>query len=184
VTNVKAVSSDDELMLALGAGDEDGLAELVRRYQRPLVGYLTGIVNDVERARDLSQEAFLRVYRHAAGYRTSSRFTTWLYHIARNLARDELRARKRRPTLHQPDERGLDDTPALGNVADAVARREMVLRAISGLPARDRQLIVLRDVESRSYEEISQLTGLPLGTVKSGLSRARNRFAERFAALG
>lgn len=179
------VVSDDELMLALGAGDDDSLAELVRRYQRPLVGYLTGIVNDVERARDLSQEAFLRVYRHAAGYRTSSRFTTWLYHIARNLARDELRARKRRPTLHQPDERGLDDTPGRQvNVAASVERRELVLRAIGELPARDRELILLRDVEGLAYEEIAERTGLPLGTVKSGLSRARNRFAERFAALG
>lgn len=179
-----AITSDDELMYALGKGDEDSLTELVRRYQRPLVGYLTGIVNDVERARDLSQEAFLRVYRHAAGYRTSSRFTTWLYHIARNLARDELRARKRRPTLHQADERGLDDTPALGNVAEKLEKRELVLRAMGELSRRDRQLIILRDVENRSYEEIAERTGLPLGTVKSGLSRARNRFAERFAALG
>jgi len=176
-----AARTDDELMLALGAGDESSLGELIRRYQRPLVGYLTGIVNDGERARDLTQEAFLRIYRHAAGYRTSSRFTTWLYHIARNLARDELRSRKRRPHFCSVDERGIDDTPAAGNVAEAVERREAVLRALSELSPRDRQLIVLRDLESRSYEEIARRTRLPLGTVKSGLSRARQRFAERFA---
>ena len=69
-------------------------------------------------------------------------------------------------------------------MAASVERRELVLRAIGELPARDRELILLRDVEGLAYEEIAERTGLPLGTVKSGLSRARNRFAERFAALG
>lgn len=176
--------SDDELMLALGKGDGSSLAELVRRYQNPLVGYLTGIVNDAERARDLAQETFLRVFRHAAGYRTHSRFTTWLYHIARNVARDELRTRKRRPQLCTGGEHGLDEAPGSVNVAEAIARREAVLAALNGLTERDRILIVLRDIESRSYEEIAQRTGLPLGTVKSGLSRARQRFAQRFSTLG
>lgn len=181
-----ALRSDDELMQALGRGDESSLGELLRRYQRPLVGYLAGIVNDVERARDLAQESFFRVYRHAGGYKpTSSRFTTWLYHIARNLARDELRSRRRRVQLcSASDERGLEDTPAwCTSVADAVEQREVVLRALQALASRDRELILLRDVEGRSYEEISARVGLPLGTVKSGLSRARQRFAEQFAAL-
>lgn len=179
--------TDDELMLQLGKGDGDGLTELVRRYQNPLVGYLTGIVNDVERARDLSQETFLRVFRHAGGYRTHSRFTTWLYHIARNVARDELRTRKRRPQLCTGGETAaLDAAPAVKrpDVAEAVERREAVLAALSGLSDRDRNLIVLRDLESRSYEEIGERLGLPLGTVKSGLSRARQRFADRFSNLG
>lgn len=180
-----ALRSDDELMCALGQGDEASLGELVRRYQRPLVGYLAGIVNDVERARDLAQESFLRVYRHALGYRsTSSRFTTWLYHIARNLARDELRARRRRIQLCPADERGLEEAPSsASSVADVVEQREVVLRALASLGLRDRQLIVLRDIEGRSYEEIAERVGLPLGTVKSGLSRARQRFAEQFALL-
>lgn len=182
-----ALRTDDELMRRLGEGDDASLGELVRRYQRPLVGYLAGIVNDVERARDLAQESFFRVYRHAAGYRsTSSRFTTWLYHIARNLARDELRSRRRRVQLCMAgEERGLDDAPALASgVAEVVEQREVVLRALVSLPPRDRELILLRDVEGRSYEEIAERVGLPLGTVKSGLSRARQRFAQEFGALG
>jgi len=178
------LQSDDELMRALGAGDQQGLNELVRRHQRPLVGYLTGIVHDAERARDLCQEAFIRVYRHAGAYRPSSRFTTWLYHIARNLARDELRARKRRPTLAFP-EQGLDATPARSrNVAKDVERRELVLGALAQLSPRDRQLVVLRDLEGLSYEEIAEQLGTRLGTVKSGLNRARSRFATHYAALG
>lgn len=177
--------SDDELMLSLGRGDQSSLAELMGRYQRPLVGYLTGIVNDIERARDLSQETFLRVYRHAAGYRTSSRFTTWLYHIARNVARDELRTRKRRPQLSCGDERRLAEAPGRNpNVADALACREAVMSSLRGLSQRDQTLLVLRDIKGHSYEEISKTTGLALGTVKSGLSRARQRFADRFTSLG
>ena len=176
--------TDDELMQALGAGDGASLAVLVYRYERPLVGYLTGIINDAERARDLAQETFLRIYRHAARYRTTSRFTTWLYHIARNVARDELRMRKRRPLLRSSDEREIDEAPAgQPNVAEAVERREIVLRALGAISHRDRTLIVLRDLEGRTYDEISRSLGLPLGTVKSGLSRARARFAEQFQSL-
>lgn len=180
-----AAITDDDLMQALGRGDESGLTELVRRHQGPLVGYLAGIVNDAERARDLAQETFLRVFRHATGYRTDSRFTTWLYHIARNVARDELRARRRRPHLFAASEQGLEEAPARARaVEETIERREAVLTALRALAPRDRQLIALRDLEGRSYEEIAARTGLPLGTVKSGLSRARNRFAEVFVHLG
>lgn len=180
-----AVWSDDELMLSLGRGENASLSELVNRYQRPLVGYLTGIINDVERARDLSQETFLRVYRHASGYRTTSRFTTWLYHIARNVARDELRTRKRRPHLACGDDRRLAEAPGRAvNISEAVARKEAVLAALSELSDRDQTLLVMRDIKGHSYDEIAAATGLPLGTVKSGLSRARQRFAQRFTNLG
>ena len=177
-----AIPTDDELMLALGAGDANGLTELVRRYQGPLTGYLTGIVHDAERARDLSQETFLRVFRHAAGYRTHSRFTTWLYHIARNVARDELRTRRRRPQLCTGADAGLEDAPTRApDVADAVSRREAVFSALAELSQRDQMLIALRDLEGRSYEEIAERTGVPVGTVKSGLNRARARFARVFS---
>lgn len=169
-------------MLALGKGDGASLGVLVARHQGPLVGYLTTIVNDAERARDLAQETFLKVFRYAAGYRTHSRFTTWLYHIARNVARDELRARRRRPHHYAASDAGLEQAPARAPaIEEAVARREAVMAALEELPARDRQLIVLRDLEGLSYEEIADRTGIRLGTVKSGLSRARTRFAREYA---
>lgn len=181
---VEIALTDDDLMASLGQGEAGSLAELVRRYQRPLTGYLTGIVNDAERARDLAQETFLRVYRHAAGYQTHSRFTTWLYHIARNVARDELRSRRRRPSLRTGDEQGLAEAPAHARDVQAdVERREAVLAALAQLGERDRALIVLRDLDGLSYEEIAERVDLPLGTVKSGLSRARQRFAQTFVAL-
>lgn len=179
----EVLRTDDELMASLGSGDGSSLTELVQRYQAPLVGYLTGIVNDAERARDLAQETFLKIYRHAAVYRTTSRFTTWLFHIARNVARDELRSRRRRPQLCSAEEQVIDATPAHESLSDTVERREVVLRALGQLAARDRVLIILRDLQGCSYEEIAERTGLALGTVKSGLNRARQRFGERVSAL-
>lgn len=177
----EALRTDDELMASLGRGDGSSLTELVQRYQAPLVGYLTGIINDAERARDLAQETFLKIYRHAALYRTTSRFTTWLFHIARNVARDELRSRRRRPQLCSAEEQVIDATPAHESMSDTVERREVVQRALGQLAARDRVLIVLRDLQGCSYEEIAERTGLALGTVKSGLNRARQRFGEKVA---
>jgi RNA polymerase sigma-70 factor (ECF subfamily) len=179
----EALRTDDELMASLGRGDGSSLTELVQRYQAPLVGYLTGIINDAERARDLAQETFLKIYRHAAVYRTTSRFTTWLFHIARNVARDELRSRRRRPQLCSAEEQVIDATPAHESMSDTVERREVVLRALGQLAARDRVLIILRDLQGCSYEEIAERTGLALGTVKSGLNRARQRFGEKVATL-
>lgn len=182
---IAGASSDDQLMAALGRGDVSGLAELVRRHEAPLTGYLAGIVRDAERARDLAQETFLRIVRSAARYRPTARFSTWLYHIARNVARDELRTRRRRPRLHGAEEQALDATPAQQvDHARALADREVVVRALAALSARDRDLLLLRDAEGRSYEEIAARTGLALGTVKSGLNRARARFAAQVGALG
>src|SRR2546430_17423771 len=83
----------------LGRGDERGLAEIMRRYQSPLVRYLARIVNDAERARDLAQETFFKIFKHRSAYRTSARFATWLFHIARNVARDELRSRRQKISI-------------------------------------------------------------------------------------
>jgi RNA polymerase sigma-70 factor (ECF subfamily) len=171
--------SDNDCMGALGGGDERGLDEIIRRYQRPLTGYLARIVNDVERARDLAQETFFRIFRHREAYRKSARFATWLYHIARNVARDELRARRRRISLTASSDGS--DPETLGAECGAIPQielREIVLRALDRLSARDRALVVLRDVEGFSYEEVAEKVGLPVGTVKSGLSRARGRLRE------
>lgn len=174
--------SDNDCMGALGTGDELGLSEIVRRYQLPLTRYLARIVNDAERARDLAQETFLKIFRHRAAYRTSARFATWLFHIARNVARDELRARRRRisPSTGESSE---DAAAVEADVERRVETREVVVRALERLSARDRALILLRDVDGLSYEEVAEKVNLPVGTVKSGLNRARRRFRECFEEL-
>jgi RNA polymerase sigma-70 factor (ECF subfamily) len=175
--------SDNELMARFASGEEASLAELVRRYQRPLVAYLARIVNDAERARDLAQETFIRIARHAGSYRTSARFATWLFHIGRNVARDELRARRRRVSVAGDDE-AADIEGAVGaGFYGRLEMREAILRALEELSPRDRALVLLRDMEGLSYEEVAEQVGLPLGTVKSGLSRARRRFRESFLSV-
>ncbi len=174
--------SDNDCMGFLGRGDERGLAEIMRRYQFPLVRYLARIVNDAERARDLAQETFFKIFRHRSAYRTSARFATWLFHIARNVARDELRARRRRVSLATGSGETADWDEASGEeeVSHQVEMREVVVRALEQLSARDRALIMLRDVDGLSYEEVARKVRLPVGTVKSGLNRARRRFREHY----
>lgn len=187
-----AVLSDDELMGALGSGDGESLCEIVRRYEAPVTRFLFRLLGDFERARDLAQETFLRVFRAAAGYRTSAEFTTWLYRIARNLARDEVRLRKRRPVLSllgvdaegQPS--GADEGRFLAGANDPkdeagrLEVRAMVMTAIEALPRRDRLVLLLRDIKGCSYEKIAEVLDIPLGTVKSRVNRARHRFKEIF----
>jgi RNA polymerase sigma-70 factor (ECF subfamily) len=173
--------SDNDCMGALGTGDERGLAEIMRRYQWPLVRYLSRIVNDVERARDLAQETFFKIFRHRTAYRTSARFATWLFHIARNVARDELRARRRRIAVNPGCESAdWEEASETDEVEERVEMREVVVRALEQLSARDRALILLRDVDGLSYEEVARKVHLPVGTVKSGLNRARRRFREHY----
>jgi len=213
--------SDDQLMKALADGDADSLSELVRRYETTVIRYVYRIVGDYERARDLTQETFLRVFRAAGSYRASSgsregtapvaEFGTWLFRIARNLSRDELRSRRRRPPpvplAMTVDDEGpiageldprLDhraaardgssntmETGAEGPVEEAGRRelRDMVLDAISGLPRNDKIMLLLKDIRGLAYEQIAAMLSLPLGTVKSRVSRARHKFKERYATL-
>ena len=173
-------TTDTQLMVDLGAGRESSLNELVRRHQRPLVGYLARIVDDAEKARDLAQETFLRIFRHASGYRTTTRFTTWLYHIARNLARDELRSRRRRPITHSDEAVNAESVESQQHEQDV---RELVNAVLAKLPERDQRLLVMRDIKGLSYEDIAAELDMALGTVKSGISRARTRFKEHYEAM-
>jgi RNA polymerase sigma-70 factor (ECF subfamily) len=167
----------------LGKGDERGLAEIMRRYQWPLTRYLARIVNDVERARDLTQETFWKIFKHRAAYRTSARFATWLFHIARNVARDELRARRRRISWSGGDTADWEEASGEDLIEERVEMREVVVRALEQLSARDRALIMLRDVDGLSYEEVARKVRMPVGTIKSGLNRARRRFREHYEAF-
>lgn len=211
--------SDDQLMAALGDGDADCLSELVKRYETTVTRYVYRIVGDYERSRDLTQETFLRVFRAAGTYRSSSgsregaqkvaEFGTWLFRIARNLARDELRARRRRPPP-VPLATTTDEGPIAGELdprldrraaardgtttseptneapVDEAAKRElreMVLDAIGGLPRNDKIMLLLKDIRGLAYEQIAAMLSLPLGTVKSRVSRARHKFKERYATM-
>jgi len=182
---------DDSVLIArVIAGDELAFGTLVRRYETKLLVYVAQIVSIQEEARDLVQEAFIRVWRNLDQYDTRFRFSTWLFRIAHNLAIDHLR-RRRQPVVSL--ERGEDDEgdeirldPAdlrRGPLGD-LANRELAAalhREIAKLPPSYRELVVLRHLVGLAYNEIAELKELPLGTVKNKLFRAHSVLRE---ALG
>ncbi len=181
------------LVAAHLAGDARAFPALVVRYRGRLLNFIARMIGDRERAEDLVQEAFIRVHRHLHRFDQSKKFSTWIYTIASNLAKNELRNRSRSPLiLYQSlrDARGEDDRRPL-QFEDSFNRpddmfanrhlRELVEATVARLAAHHRQVFVLRELEGRSYEEIAAITGSNLGTVKSRLNRARHAFAEMIA---
>jgi RNA polymerase sigma-70 factor, ECF subfamily len=180
------------LVAAHLAGDGRAFQELVERYRLRLLNFVHRIIGDRERAEDLVQEAFIRVYRHLPRFDTSKKFSTWVYTIASNLAKNELRNRSRNPlVLYQSlrvrgeeDQRPLQFEDASSRPDDMFAGRylrELVDAAVATLSPHHREVFVMRELEGRSYDEIADLTRCNLGTVKSRLNRARRAFAERMA---
>jgi RNA polymerase sigma-70 factor (ECF subfamily) len=170
------------------SGEERAFQELVTRYQARLMNFVYRTIGDRERAEDLVQEVFIRVYRHLHRFDRSKKFSTWIYTIASNLAKNELRNRSRNPLVFfQTIKRNWQDEDRPLQFEDSSMRpddlyrkrhlRELVERSVARLPEHHRQVFVLRELEGKSYEEIAEITGCNLGTVKSRLNRARNSFA-------
>ena len=188
----RATPDNAELVAAHLAGDGRAFQELVARYRGRLLNFVSRMIGDRERAEDLVQEAFVRVYRHLHRFDRTKKFSTWIYTIASNLAKNELRNRSRSPLVFYQSLRppGEEDQRPL-QFEDASSRpdrmyanrylREMVDATVATLSAHHREVFVMRELEGRSYEEIARLTRCNLGTVKSRLNRARQAFAERIA---
>ncbi len=182
---------DGELVSTAIAGREAGFEELVRRYQRPIAAYVYRMVGDYDAALDLTQEVFIKVYNSLARYRSEFKFSTWIYKIAHNASIDYLRRHivreqalcssidgdrreisieSRRLTPEQESERR--------------ERRSEIESVVQLLPAAYRELIALRHSHDLSYDEIAEVTGLPLGTVKNRLFRAREAMRDQLIQRG
>lgn len=182
---------DHSLLAATLTGDEAAFRELVRRYQNQITNYVYRMLNDYDRAVDLAQETFLRVYTSAERYQATYSFSTYIYRIAHNLAISELRQRKRRRLMQFPmffsdkesEEVEIEIEDKRQILADdsmiADQQRAAVTRAIASLPEKYRAALVLCDIEEKSYEEISEVLDLPVGTVKSRINRARNLLKDK-----
>lgn len=182
---------DHQLLAATLTGDEAAFKELVRRYQNQITNYVYRMLNDYDRAVDLAQETFVRVYTSAERYQATYSFSTYIYRIAHNLAISELRQRKRRRLIPFPtffsdkdsEEIEVEIEDKRQVLADdsmiADERRLAVQKAIASLPEKYRAALVLCDIEEKSYEEISEVLGLPVGTVKSRINRARNLLKDK-----
>ena len=183
--------ADGELVSSAIAGREAGFEELVRRYQRPIAAYVYRMVGDYDSALDLTQEVFIKVYNSLGRYRCEFKFTTWIYKIAHNTAIDHLR---RYSVREQALSSGIDGERREVTVesrrltpeqeSEKKERRSEIEAVVHLLPAAYRELIVLRHSHDLSYDEIAEVTGLPLGTVKNRLFRAREAMRDQLVQRG
>ena len=182
--------TDEELVSAHLQGRPAAFHRLYDRYRDRLIHFITRKTGDPDRAQDLVQEAFIRVTRHLHRFDTSKKFSTWVYTIAGNLSKNELRNRSRSPlVLFQRLTNNWDDDHRplqfedYSTKPDDLCRkrylRRLVEDTVQTLPEHHQLVFRLRELEGKSYEEISDITGVNLGTVKSRLNQARNSFAQR-----
>lgn len=188
--------SDEDLMRRCQEGEADSFDVLFVRYEGSTLALLSRLIGDRATAESLAQEAFLRIYRDAESYEYPRRFSTWFFTIVRNLAKNELRYRKRHPAHSLEDTgRGNDsDRPALINEVRARTRTPLssivskevldrVHEAISELPEAEREALVLHRFSNLKYREIAEIVGTRLGTVRSRLHSALNRLRRNLADL-
>lgn len=182
--------TDEGLVTAHLSGKHGAFNELYYRYRDRLVHFIQRKTGDPDRAQDLVQEAFVRVTRHLHRFDTTKKFSTWVYTIASNLSKNELRNRSRSPLVlfqkltgtwdddHRPLE--FEDSSMQPDIQFRQRYlRRLVEDTVETLPEHHQLVFRLRELEGKSYEEIADITGVNLGTVKSRLHRARSSFAER-----
>ncbi len=182
--------TDEELIAQFQAGNENAYLEIVERFKNRLFSFIYRFVGDSDLAEDLVQDTLVKVYTHKHSYREIARFSTWIYTIAGNLARTELRKRRRRATFSlstlglggkELELPSTDYAPA--KVHEGAQTEENIRRALSSLPLHFRTVVILRDVQELSYDEISKIMKIPLGTVKSRVNRARLRLQDILSNL-
>ncbi len=189
-----ASAADCDLVTRAVAGREDCFEELVRRYQRPIAAYVYRMTGDYETALDLTQDVFIKVYHSLARYRSEYKFSTWIYRIAHNAAIDHLRryggGRAQTGTLDgEADGEGYEkpfasSAPTPEQATEKAERRIVIEEIVQKLPPDYRELIALRHSHDLNYDEIAEVTGLPLGTVKNRIFRAREIMRQQFLQKG
>src|SRR5438552_12402133 len=183
--------ADGDLVETAIAGRESGFEELVRRYQRPIAAYVYRMVGDYDAALDLTQEVFIKVYNSLARYRSEFKFSTWIYKIAHNAAIDHLRRHAVREQTLTGSVEGERREVAIESrrltpeqESERKERRSEIESVVQLLQASYRELIILRHSYDLSYDEIAEVTGLPLGKVKHRLLRARETMRDLLVQRG
>ena len=183
--------TDAELIHTSIGGREDSFEELVRRYQRPIVGYVFRMLGDYDSSLDVTQEVFIKVYNSLHRYSSDYKFSTWLYRIAHNATIDHIRR-------NSANTQSIETDSADGSYQLQIESRDPspekererkewkaeIEAVVKRLPTAYRELILLRHSQDLSYDEIAEVTGLPLGTVKNRLFRAREMMREIFIGRG
>lgn len=165
-------------------GDTNAFEELVLEYEKKVYNVALRMLNNSEDAADMTQEAFIKAYNSLQSFRGDSKFSVWLYRIVSNVCLDFLRSKNRRPTvsLSVEDDDGedaqldvADESQSPELLLDRKLTRDSVRRGLDSLPPDYRQILLLREIQGLSYDEIAQALSLEVGTVKSRIFRARKR---------
>ena len=183
--------SDEILIKRFQEGDINAYNEIVHRYKDRLYNFIYRFLNDMDRSEDLVQDTLIKLYTHKNSYQEIAKFSTWLYTIAANLARTELRKLKRRKTF-SITELSFDDREFIISSSDSDPSKEHlsqnleknIQNALSELPDDFKTIIILRDIQELSYDDISKIVELPLGTVKSRINRGRLKLQQLLKRKG
>jgi RNA polymerase sigma-70 factor, ECF subfamily len=168
--------TDEELVARSMGGDPESFNQLIKRWERPIYALAYRTLGREDDARDVVQETFLRAFRGLSGFKGQAKFSSWLYRITLNLCRDWMRRQRRAPVVATPD--GVDLVELAGESGDvesadaAVVRKDLsraVARAMTALPEEQRAAIVLKEYHGLTFQEIADLLGCPLSTVKTRL---------------
>ena len=168
--------TDEELVARSRGGDVDSFNQLITRWERPIYALAYRVIGREEDARDVCQEAFLRAFRALPGFKGQAKFSSWLYRITLNLCRDWIRRQRRTPVSQMPDDvdavEFASEAGPIETIEDLVARRELsdvVADAMALLPEEQRTAIILKEYHGMTFQEIADLQGCPLSTVKTRL---------------
>src|SRR6187399_172451 len=168
--------TDEELVARAQGGDVESFNQLIVRWERPIYALAYRVIGKEEDARDVCQDAFLRAYRALPGFKGQAKFSSWLYRIALNLCRDWIRRQRRAPVSQFPEDIDVLEAAAATepteSIEDLVARRELsavVEEAMAKLPEEQRTAIILKEYHGMTFQEIADLQGCPLSTVKTRL---------------
>ncbi len=188
--------SDEDLIQTVAQGERAAFDVLVQRHKVRLYNYLLRLLRDPTEAEEVAQETFVRAYVNAEKYRTVAKFSTWLYTIGTNLVRNRIRKFKSTPRHlsiswsrgeDDEDDRGAIDLPDDSDLPDRKLEKdeiqELVAQGIERIPSKYREAFVLREVNHFTYEEIADITGLKLGTVRSRINRGRGHFREAMGPM-
>ena len=184
--------TDEELILAFQNGDRNAFNQIVERYKDKLTNFLYRFTYDIDSAQDLAQDTLLKVYIKKDSYKEIAKFSTWIYTIASNLAKTELRKIKRRKTytisalstddrefvIHQSDAESFEDEE------DTLVSGKILQKCLNNLDNEFKNIIILRDIQELSYDEISKILKIPLGTVKSRINRGRFKLKDLLKQKG
>nr|WP_204618930.1 sigma-70 family RNA polymerase sigma factor [Desulforadius tongensis] len=185
---------DQQLIERSKSGDYIAFEELVRRYENKVYNVAYRFVGNHADASDLAQEAFIKIYQALGSFRGDSSFMTWIYHITANVCRDELRRRQKKQTISLDDDfQDKDNLPLILSLSsdkpgpeeeiERMELREQVQQCLNMLSDEHRLILIMREMQQLSYDEIAKVLGCSLGTVKSRLSRARMAFKQKMTTI-